>query len=91
MLVKEICENTKIQANTFAGVGTEVKNKVLLQPHMQLQKKREENGSDIYINMQPFPGLYRISTGVFVRKNKPDERGTDAGRWQGNQCFHSIA
>ncbi len=30
MSVKEICERTKIQANTFAGVSTEVKNRVLL-------------------------------------------------------------
>lgn len=30
MSVRDICERTKIQANTFAGVSTEVKNKVLL-------------------------------------------------------------
>lgn len=42
MLVKEICENTKIQANTFAGVGTEVKNKVLLRTKELMLKKSEE-------------------------------------------------
>lgn len=42
MLVKEICENTKIQANTFAGVSTEVKNKVLLRTKELMLKKSEE-------------------------------------------------
>ena len=42
MLVKEICERTKLQANTFAGVSTEVKNKVLLRAKELMFERSEE-------------------------------------------------
>ena len=42
MLVKEICERTKIQANTFAGVSTKTKNNVLLRAKELMLEKCEE-------------------------------------------------
>lgn len=42
MLVKEICERTKLQANTFAGVSTIVKNNVLLRAKELMLEKSEE-------------------------------------------------
>ena len=42
MLVKEICERTKLQANTFAGVGTDLKNQVLLRAKELMLEKSDE-------------------------------------------------
>lgn len=41
MLVKEICERTKLQANTFAGVSTETKNKVLMRAKQIMLESKE--------------------------------------------------
>lgn len=42
MLVKEICERTKLQANTFAGVSTQVKNNVLIRAKELMLEKSDE-------------------------------------------------
>ena len=42
MSVKDICERAKLQANTFAGVSTEVKNSVLLRAKELMLEKSEE-------------------------------------------------
>lgn len=42
MSVKDICERTKLQANTFAGVSTEVKNNVLIRAKELMLSRSEE-------------------------------------------------
>ncbi len=42
MSVKEICERTKLQANTFAGVSTDIKNNVLLRAKEIMLASKDE-------------------------------------------------